>query len=60
MQDPRLLGVAFAALMLPVLLDSIENHHFMTMVHSLQAGCRCRQSTRAIPLSNNNNRRDTP
>jgi hypothetical protein len=36
--DPRLLGVALAALMLTVLLDSIENHHIMTMVHSLQAG----------------------
>jgi hypothetical protein len=38
MLDPRLLGVALAALMLTVLLDSIENHHIMTMVHSLQAG----------------------
>jgi len=36
--DPRLLAVALAALMLTVLLDSIENHHIMTMVHSLQAG----------------------
>ena len=38
MLDPRLLGVALAALMLTVLLDSIENHHIMTMVHSIEAG----------------------
>jgi hypothetical protein len=60
MREPGLLRVALAVLMLPVLLDSIENHHIMNMVHSLQAGCRCRQSTREIPLSNNNNRRDAP
>ena len=38
MLDPRLLGVALAALMLTVLLDSIENHHIMTMVHSIKEG----------------------
>jgi len=38
MLDSRLLAVALTALMLTVLLDSIENHHIMTMVHSLQAG----------------------
>jgi hypothetical protein len=38
MLDPRLLGVALAALMLTVLLDSFENHHIMTMVHSIEQG----------------------
>ena len=38
MLDQRLLTVALTALMLTVLLDSIENHHIMTMVHSIQAG----------------------
>jgi hypothetical protein len=38
MLDPYLLGTALAALMLTVLLDSVENHHIMTMVHSIQAG----------------------
>jgi hypothetical protein len=36
--DPRLVGTALAAMMLTVLLDSIENHHIMTMVHSLENG----------------------
>jgi hypothetical protein len=36
--DPRLLGTALAARMLTVLLDSFENHHIMTMVHSLEEG----------------------
>lgn len=36
--DPRILGVALAALMLTVLLDSFENHHIMTMVHSIEQG----------------------
>ena len=38
MLDPRLLGTALAALMLTVLLDSFENHHIMTMVHSIEEG----------------------
>src|SRR6266851_351237 len=38
MLDPRLLGVALAAMMLTVVLDSIENHHIMTMAHSIQSG----------------------
>jgi hypothetical protein len=38
MLDARLLGVALAAMMLTVVLDSIENHHIMTMVHSVQQG----------------------
>ena len=38
MLDPRLLGVALTAMMLTVVLDSIENHHIMTMVHSIQNG----------------------
>jgi hypothetical protein len=38
MLDPRLLSVALAALMLTVLLDSLENHHIMTMVTSIQQG----------------------
>jgi hypothetical protein len=38
MLDPRLVGVALAALMLTVLLDSFENHHIMTMVHSIEQG----------------------
>jgi hypothetical protein len=36
--DPRLLGVALAAMMLTVALDSVENHHIMTMVHSIEHG----------------------
>lgn len=36
--DPRLLGTALAAMMLTVVLDSIENHHIMTMVHAIQNG----------------------
>jgi hypothetical protein len=38
MLDPRLLSVALAALMLTAFLDSLENHHIMTMVDSLQQG----------------------
>ena len=38
MLDPRLLGVALAAMMLTVLLDCVENHHIMTMVHAIQNG----------------------
>jgi hypothetical protein len=38
MLDGRLLGVALAAMMLTVVLDAIENHHIMTMVHSVQHG----------------------
>lgn len=38
MLDPRVAGVALAALMLTVLLDSFENHHIMTMVHSIEQG----------------------
>jgi hypothetical protein len=38
MLDPRLLGTALAAMMLTVVLDAIENHHVMTMVHSIQNG----------------------
>jgi hypothetical protein len=38
MLDPRLLGIALAAIMLTVVLDSIENHHIMTMVHAIQNG----------------------
>jgi len=38
MLDPRLVGVGLAALMLTVLLDSFENHHIMTMVHSIEQG----------------------
>ncbi len=45
MLDPRLLGTALAALMLTVLLDSFENHHIMTMVHSIRRDCRCRPAT---------------
>jgi hypothetical protein len=36
--DPRLLGTALAAMMLTVLLDCVENHHIMTMVHAIQNG----------------------
>jgi hypothetical protein len=36
--DPRLLGTALAAMMLTVVLDSIENHYIMTMVHAIQNG----------------------
>lgn len=36
--DSRLTGVALAAAMLTLLLDSLENHHIMTTVHALQAG----------------------
>jgi hypothetical protein len=35
---PSLAGTALAAVMLTVVLDSIENHHMMTMVHSIQSG----------------------
>jgi hypothetical protein len=35
---PRLAGTALAAMMLTVVLDSIENHHIMTMVHSIENG----------------------
>ncbi len=38
MLDPRLLGIALAAMMLTVLLDAIENHHIMTMVHAISNG----------------------
>jgi hypothetical protein len=38
MLDGRLLTVALAAMMLTVTLDAIENHHIMTMVHSIQNG----------------------
>jgi hypothetical protein len=38
MLDGRLLSIALAAMMLTVVLDAIENHHIMTMVHSLQHG----------------------
>src|ERR1700730_16605920 len=38
MLDPRLLGTALAAMMLTVLLDCVENHHIMTMVHAIQNG----------------------
>jgi hypothetical protein len=38
MLDSRLLGVALAAMMLTVLLDCVENHHIMTMVHAIQNG----------------------
>ena len=40
--DPRLLTVALGAMLLTVLLDAVENHHIMTMVHSIQS---------AMPLS---------
>ena len=38
MLDPRLLSVALAALLLTVFLDSLENHHIMTMVAAIQQG----------------------
>jgi hypothetical protein len=38
MLDGRLLTVALAAMMLTVVLDAIENHHIMTVVHSIQNG----------------------
>ncbi|MDH2381003.1 hypothetical protein [Bradyrhizobium sp. CER78] len=38
MMDPYLLGIALAAMMLTVLLDCVENHHIMTMVHAIQNG----------------------
>jgi hypothetical protein len=38
MLDGRLLTVALAAMMLTLALDAIENHHIMTMVHSVQNG----------------------
>jgi hypothetical protein len=38
MLDPRLLGMALAAMILTVLLDAIENHHIMTMVHAIENG----------------------
>jgi hypothetical protein len=36
--DPRLIGVALAAAMLTLFLDSLENHHIMTTVHALETG----------------------
>jgi hypothetical protein len=36
--EPRLVGTALAAMMLTVVLDSLENHHIMTMVHSIENG----------------------
>lgn len=36
--DPYLLGIALASMMLTVILDCIENHHIMTMVHAIQNG----------------------
>jgi hypothetical protein len=36
--DRRLVGTALAAMMLTVVLDSVENHHIMTMVHSIENG----------------------
>ncbi len=36
--DPYLLAVALAAMMLTVVLDCVENHHIMTMVHAIQNG----------------------
>src|SRR3954454_94762 len=36
--DGRLLTVALCAMLLTVLLDCIENHHIMTMVHAIQNG----------------------
>ena len=38
MLDGRLLAVALAAMMLTLVLDAIENHHIMTVVHSIQHG----------------------
>jgi hypothetical protein len=38
MLDSRLLSVALAAILLTVVLDAIENHHIVTMVHSIQNG----------------------
>ncbi|WP_128089664.1 MULTISPECIES: hypothetical protein [Bradyrhizobium] len=38
MLDPYLLGIALAAMMLTVVLDCVENHHIMTMVHAIQNG----------------------
>jgi hypothetical protein len=45
MLDPRLLGVALAAMMLTVVLDCVENHHIMTMCTRSRTGCRCRLPT---------------
>ena len=36
--DGRIVGVALAAMMLTALLDAYENHHILTMVHSLGNG----------------------
>jgi hypothetical protein len=36
--DARLLAVALGAMLLTVLLDSVENHHIMTMVHAVEQG----------------------
>jgi hypothetical protein len=36
--DSRLIGVALAAAMLTLFLDSLENHHIMTVVHAIQTG----------------------
>jgi len=38
MLDSRLLSVALAAILLTVVLDAIDNHHIVTMVHSIQNG----------------------
>ena len=38
MLDPYLLGAALASMMLTVVLDCIENHHIMTMVHAIESG----------------------
>jgi hypothetical protein len=36
--DSRLVGVGLAASMLTLFLDSLENHHIMTMVHAIESG----------------------
>lgn len=36
--DSRILTVALAAMLLTAFLDALENHHIMTMVHSLESG----------------------
>jgi hypothetical protein len=36
--EPWLIGVALAAAMLTLLLDSLENHHIMTTVHAIETG----------------------
>src|SRR4051794_5914795 len=42
--DPLLLGTALGAMILTVVLDSVKNHHIMTMVHSIQNGLSLSQS----------------